>query len=188
MQRWARAGGSSSPPTASSQTPLSGAQPQPRPLTAARCCLVQHCPEPPGRDSPTERGLSLCRGLQGRVQLVLLQLEPCLIQKGTVQLQDAPRTARRQLSLYSSPSGAGSCSRDTETSTSSPPLTAFPSALTTDSRAGGTHRTPNSSGDLGVPLPLISSSSRCFSPKAALLAVCPSGNAAGVCWSAGRTP
>lgn len=50
-----------------------------------------------------------------------------------------------------------------------PPLMAFPSALTTDSGVSGTHGTPDSSGNLGLHLLLISSSSKCSSSKAKLL-------------------
>lgn len=82
---------------------------------------------------------------------------------------------------------AGSCSRNTEISTFLP-LTAFPSALTTDSRAGGTRRTPNSSGELGVHPSLIFSSSRCFFPKAEPVAVCPAGSAAAAGRSVGWRP
>lgn len=65
------------------------------------------------------------------------------------------------------------------------PLMAFPSALTTDSRVSGTRRTPNSSGELGGHLFLISSSSRCFSSKAKPLAVRSSENGADACRTAG---
>lgn len=65
-----------------------------------------------------------------------------------------------------------------------PLLMAFPSALTTDSGVSGTHRTPDSSGELGLHLFLISSSSRCFSSKAELLAEHSSENSAAACWTA----
>lgn len=61
------------------------------------------------------------------------------------------------------------------------PLMAFPSALTTDSGVSGTHRTPDSSGELGMHLFLISSSSRWFSSKAKPLAAHSSENGADVC-------
>lgn len=54
----------------------------------------------------------------------------------------------RQFSLSSSPSSPGSCSRNTETSTPSPPLTAFPSALT---------RTAELVAPTGLPILLVSS-------------------------------
>lgn len=57
---------------------------------------------------------------EGRVQLLLLQRDPRLIQRGTAQLQDTSQTVWRQFSLYNSPWSAGPRSRNTETSTSFP--------------------------------------------------------------------
>lgn len=103
------------------------------------------------------------------------------IQKGTIQLQDTSLPAwRHSFPFPAVPRVLVRAAGTRRLPLPSPPLRAFPSALTTDSGAGGTHSTPNSSGELGVLLSLISSSSRCFSPKAGLVAVRPS-SAAGVC-------
>lgn len=117
VQSWAHAGGSLSPTCIDQPNHLRTGPGWNRPRTRLRgrdqaSDTGSELPGPEllrtvcfASDSTAQRGLTLCLGLQCRVKLILLRQDPCLIQKGTIQLHNTSMTVYRDRFPFTTASG-----------------------------------------------------------------------------------